>query len=268
MTFRADLHCHSLCSDGSNTPEELVDLAVKIGLQGLSITDHDTIAAYTTTLPYAKIRGLALGTGVELSCVHNNTSVHVLGYGYPPDSEKLQDFCQRHQKRRKERNSAILKKLERMSMPIYEEELPKIGTIGRPHIAALMVQKGYVESTQEAFQKYIGEGKCCYEQGTSISVEETITLLHTVGAKAFIAHPTLFAKAAFAKKLLELPFDGLECYYAKCAPQEEERWLRIAKDRGLLITGGSDFHGDFKQHLTLGCRWVDEETFRKIFPNA
>lgn len=265
MTFRADLHCHSTCSDGTNTPEEIVDIAVQNGLQGLSITDHDTIAAYPSILSYAKQKGIVMGTGVELSCFHQGTSVHVLGYGFAPEEKVLLEFCVKHETRRKDRNKEILSKLARLSMPIAEEELPTSRTVGRPHIAELMVQKGYVTSMQEAFQRYLAEGKCCYDKGTTFSLEDTLQVLHSAKAKAFLAHPHLFHKNSFVKRILELPFDGLECYYAKCPPEEERRYLQIAKDRGLLISGGSDFHGSFKPNLSLGCRFVDEPTFNTIF---
>jgi len=266
--FRADLHCHTHCSDGSLSPEELILLAEKIGLKGLAITDHDSIAAYSIALPLAKQRDILLGTGVEFSCVHQGVSVHVLGYAFTPDALPVKTLCEKHQKRRKERNAAILANLRRHSLFIEERELPQKGTIGRPHIAQIMLQKNYVGSLQEAFQRYLAEGKCCYEQGASFSVEETLEVLHSAQAKAFLAHPHLMEKAAFARKLLELPFDGVECYYAKCLPQDEGRWLRLAKERKLLVSGGSDFHGSFKPHIPLGASWVDEQTFYTIFQHA
>jgi 3',5'-nucleoside bisphosphate phosphatase len=122
-----------------------------------------------------------------------------------------------------------------------------------------------VPTLQEAFQRYIGEGKPCFEQGTFFSVEETLEILHRSHAKAFIAHPHLYDKASLVRKLLDLPFDGLECYYAKCYPQDEARWCRLAKERGLLVSGGSDYHGAFKPHTRLGSSWVDREVFQQIF---
>lgn len=265
MTFRADLHCHSTHSDGTNTPEEIVEIAVRNGLKGLSITDHDTIASYPAVFEIAKAREIKMGTGVELSSFHAGVSVHVLGYAFAPLEKNLLEFCQRHEKRRKERNKAILQKLEKFSMPILEEELPSFGTVGRPHIAKLMVQKGYVASIEEAFHAFLAEGKSCYAQGTTFSLEETLSVLHMAKAKAFLAHPHLFRKNSIVKKLLELPFDGIECYYARCPPDEERRFLQMAKDRGLLISGGSDFHGAIKPNLSLGARYVDEPTFYSIF---
>lgn len=262
--FRADLHCHSTCSDGSLTPVELVELAKKQNLTGLSITDHDTIEAYDTAVEAARDLGILLGTGVELSSEFQKMSVHILGYNYSLDSELMRDFCRKHKERRRHRNLAILAKLARLNMVIKEEELPG-RSIGRPHIAQKMVEKGYVKSAKEAFNLFIGEGKCCYDPGIAFSVPETLDVIHRSGGKAFVAHPHLFANGAKMRLLLGEPFDGLECYYAHSYPALEKRWLKIAKEKQWLISGGSDFHGDMRPGIPLGCSWVDEETFHKIF---
>lgn len=264
MTFRADLHAHTTCSDGTLTPVELVEHAVAIGLKGLSITDHDTITAYETAIPKAKELGLLLGTGVEFSSSYKNINVHILGYNYRSDSPEIAAFCQRHQERRIKRNRAILEKLAHLNMPIEEMEL-KGKTIGRPHIAQLMIQKGYVRSIKEAFNHYLGDNKCCYVANSPFSVEETVSILHQAGGKAFIAHPHLMSDGRFVKELLQFSLDGIECYYSRCHLEREKRWIKIAQDKGLLISGGSDFHGALKPDIPLGCSWVDEATFRQIF---
>ncbi len=262
--FRADLHTHSTCSDGSLTPVELVELAHAKGLQGLSITDHDSIDAYQTAIPRAKEIGILLGTGVEFSCQFQEISVHILGYNYRLTDPGIHAFCQRHQERRLKRNRAILEKLARHCMPIDEAELQG-NTIGRPHIAQLMVKKGYIGSIKEAFSHYVGDHKSCSVPSASFSVEETIGVLHQAGGKVFLAHPHLLERGSIVKELLKLPFDGIECYYSRCHLDKEKRWIKIAKERGLLMSGGSDFHGSIKPDIPLGCSWVDEEAFRRIF---
>lgn len=262
--FRADLHSHSTCSDGTLTPVQLIDLAIEIGLKGLSITDHDSIDAYETAVPYAKQKGLLLGTGVEFSCVYGKNNVHVLGYNYDLDSGDIHEFCARHHERRTKRNRAILEKLARHSMPISEEELQG-NTIGRPHIAQLMVAKKYVGTIKEAFNYYLGDDKCCYVPSASFSVEDTVELIHAAGGKAFIAHPHLMGPGKIVKELLQFPFDGIECYYSRCHLDKEKRWIKIATEKGLLMSGGSDFHGAIKPDIPLGCSWVDEQAFHKIF---
>ncbi len=269
--FRADLHCHSTCSDGTVSPQDLVRLAKTVGLSALAITDHDTIDAYLLAEPVAREVGIILGTGVEFSCDYKGKSVHVLGYGFPYNDPQIHNLCMRHQERRKNRNRAILDKLQRLGFALQEKEISQdgvpVGSMGRPHIAHALVKRGIVHSMKEAFNLYLGEGKCCYERGEPFGIPETLDILHAAGAKVFLAHPHLGEGLCKVKELLEMPFDGIECYYARCYPEQEKRWLKLAKDRGLLISGGSDFHGDFKPYITLGCSWVDEETFHQIFPN-
>jgi len=264
--FRADLHCHTVFSDGTLSPEALIDKAKAIGLSALSITDHDSVEVYKTALPYAKQQQMLLGTGVEFSCVFKEKSVHLLGYDFDFSYPELLAFCQRHAQRRTQRNRMILEKLREQKMPLDEDELRAMGhMIGRPHIAFLMVKKGYVSSMKEAFQCYIGDDMPCYFRGAAFSIEETIALIHAAGGKAFIAHPHLLHHSCKMKELLRFPFDGIECYYAQLPKAQERRFVDLAKEKNLLMSGGSDFHGDRLGHAQLGSSWVDEATFHKIF---
>lgn len=268
--FRADLHCHTTCSDGTLSPIEIVKLAKQSGLSGLSITDHDSIEAYASILAYANEIDLALISGVEFSSIHHEVSVHILAYAFPLDSQVIHAFCERHEQRRKVRNQAILEKLSAINMPVSEEEvlactLGQLSCakqiIGRPHIAQAMVKKGYVSTIQEAFKQYIGEGKICYARGTLFSAEETLEIIHQAKGLAVIAHPHLIKEQQIVKELLEMKFDGIECYYGKFLDDQSKRWLTIAKKKGWLITGGSDFHGDIRPNIELGCSWVGNDHF-------
>ena len=261
--FRADLHIHSTFSDGTLTPEEIVHLAKKIGLKGISITDHDTIEAYHTLPTLAKEHELEIVTGVEFSSYHLGQSVHLLGYNIDIDNTVLRDFCQKHQDRRKERNLAMLERLGTLGLPIQESEILKLNdkSTGRPHIALAMIQHGYVQSVQEAFVQYLGEGKPAYVQGKMFSVEETISVIQGAGGAAVIAHPHLIAVPTLLHQLLQIPFDGIECWYSRFLPKQEERWINIAEKKGWIKTGGSDFHGAVKPQTPLGCSWVDRERF-------
>jgi 3',5'-nucleoside bisphosphate phosphatase len=269
--FRADLHCHTTCSDGSYSPQEIVKLAVETGLSGLSITDHDSIEAYQTAVPIAKELNLPLISGIEFSSMHKNVSVHVLAYSFSLSSPLIHSFCAKHHQRRLNRNQAILELLDKQGMPVSEEDLYSTTksslphqrqTLGRPHIALALVQKGYVESVQEAFQKYIGEGKSCYVPGSHFTVEETIQLIHQANGFAIIAHPHLIEPTSIVRDLLEMNFDGLEGYYARFHASEQKRWVKIGQHRGWIVTGGSDFHGDIKPTLPLGSSWVRQEIFQ------
>ncbi len=266
--FKADMHCHSTCSDGSFTPAELIAHAKEKGLSAIAITDHDTISAYhLSNYRIAEELGIILCPGVEFSCSYRSRSIHILGYGFERSNSALAEFCNQHAQRRKVRNLRILQKLRLQGMYISEEELNSfnIPVVGRPHIAQLMVEKNYVKTIREAFHKFIGENKPCFDPGPVFSVPQTIEVIQQAKGKAFIAHPHLIPYKNVIKYLLSLPFDGIECYYAKIAPQQEKKWLDIAQKKEWLISGGSDFHGSFKPDLQLGCSWINEENFQKIY---
>lgn len=266
--FRADLHCHTTCSDGTVKPQDIIQIACDLGLQGLSITDHDTIEAYKEALPAAQAKQFPLISGVEFSAVHRNASIHILAYSFPLSSTGIQEFCQRHNQRREQRNRAILELLAFQGMPLSQEDFsPDLfsdksqHSIGRPHIALAMMKKGYVPSIQKAFQEYIGEGKSCYVPGNAFSIEETLEIIHQAQGLAIIAHPHLIENVGILRDLLSMNFDGIEGYYARFPRNAHDRWLKIGAHKGWIITGGSDFHGEIKPNLPLGSSWVNEETF-------
>ena len=262
----ADLHCHSTFSDGSCSSEEILNLAIKKGFKALSITDHDTVGAYTDLYNIAQALGLKIVTGAEFSCVHHTHSVHVLGYGFDLDSPTLLHLIKRHQERRLDRNRLILKKLEKAGMPLAEEEVSAQGAsvIGRPHIALALVKKGYVDSPLTAFRKYLGEGKLCWEAGDVPSVTETLEIIKQSKGKAILAHPHLLKNPSLLTQLLQLPFDGMECYYANFSAEQNHRWIDLCHRKNWLKTGGSDFHGTLKPSIEYGASYVDEEQFNLL----
>lgn len=264
-SFRADLHCHSTCSDGTLTPEQLVTLAVARGLSGLSITDHDCVDAYQLALPLAQEKNLLLLTGAEFSSNHQGHSVHILAYAFPCKNTAIQELCNRHSKRREERNQGILDLLRNKGMPIDPQTITALGSVGRPHIAQAMIESKYVKTIEEAFYKFLGDGKCCYVPGNPVSTEETIEIIHSAGGLAVIAHPHLIKNSAVVASLLELPFDGIECYYARFGPSDNSVWIDIAEKKRWIITGGSDFHGTVKPDISLGSSWVNAHTFNILY---
>lgn len=264
--FKADLHCHSTCSDGTLTPPQLVLLAKQSNLSGLAITDHDTIDAYPLALPVALQENIRLITGAEFSAYYKNHSIHILAYAYPPSSSLLKDFSQKHQERRQNRNQAILDLLSSHRMPLTIEEIFSFsphakGTVGRVHIAQAMVRKGYVKSINDAFKLYLSESGSCYSPGEPFLVEETLDVIHKAGGLAFIAHPHLIKSNKVIKHLLELPFDGIEAYYARFQSSDHARWFEIVKQKNWIATGGSDFHGEVKPETPLGASWTGQESF-------
>lgn len=267
--FRADLHMHTTCSDGTSTPVELVKLASAAGLSGISITDHDSISAYETALPEAKRLGIRMGSGVEFSCHYRGMSVHILGYDFPLDAEQMHIYCAQHKERRHGRNREILKKLAHHRMEIDQDALELLeaqgGTVGRPHIAKLMIERGYVRNMAEAFKMYLSEGAICYSPGEQFPVDKAIELIHRVGGKAFIAHPHIIKSRKLIRGILKLPFDGIEAYYGRFHPLQEKKWVDVAMEKQWLVSGGSDFHGANKLNNVLGSSWVSQERFEEIF---
>lgn len=263
---RYDLHCHSIYSDGTDTVEELFQLAVKNKLSGLSITDHDTINAYEEACTLVKDYPLKLLPGVEISTESEGSSVHLLAYSFSPNDPKMISFMKKQQKAREDRNLQIIANLKEKGMPLELEELKEdIGVIGRPHIAEALVREGYVLTQRDAFDLYIAEGQSCFVPGNRPQVEEVIDVVHSMNAFAVLAHPHLIRDNTLTKRLLAMPFDGLEARYANFYPAQEKKWERLADSREWIKTGGSDYHGEIKAHIDLGASWVRDKTFDHLY---
>ena len=312
MDFRADLHCHSVCSDGSYLPKDLLLLAKQVGLSGLSITDHDTLAAYSSELfVLAKELQIELLPGVEISSFHRGQRIDILAYGNRLFSSEIHELIEKVQEFRIARNQMILAKLAQKGCVIHEEDLwqsdrekesgdeqkendfrnrnelkpsvteehssptdflHQLGVfardfkekklIGRLHIANAMVKKGFSRSINEAFDSYLKEGASCCVSGGGIGSLEVVQLLHKSNIKVILAHPHKIRSATTVRELLEMPFDGLEGHYSLLLPTDEEKWIRIAKKKGWIVSGGSEFHGAFRSSVPLGCSWVTKEVFQ------
>jgi predicted metal-dependent phosphoesterase TrpH len=268
MSF--DLHTHTTCSDGSYTAEELIKLAVGIGLTGLSITDHDSITAYPEAFEIAKKHNIQLIPGVEFSCHYKEKSVHVLGYSFDYQNEAIQNLCKRHYERRANRNLQILEKLKTLGVDITEDELKKStsGVIGRPHIAKLLIAKGHAADIAEAFKVYLGDGKKAYVAGALFTIQETLDVIHAAKGFAVLAHPHLHYSHTFVKDIMtNHAFDGMECQYSLMSKQKNAPWIEYAKKHDLLMTGGSDFHGTIKPMIPLGATIVTQEQIQRLLSN-
>jgi predicted metal-dependent phosphoesterase TrpH len=266
--FRADLHCHSHFSDGTDSPEQLIELALEKGLSGLSITDHDTVAVYSEGLEIARKKNFLLLNGAEFSASYGGEPVHILAYAYQIKHRAIAALCERHAARRGKRNRRILEKLQALGFDLTEENLENKnikGSVGRPHIAHALLKKGVVSSIQEAFDRYLGEGKPAYDPGEPLSVEETIEAIHQGKGKAILAHPHLIKKKVTLRAMLNQPFDGIEGYYARFTKDQEKKWIDLAHQKKWIITGGSDYHGSTKPHSILGSSWVGQETFDFLY---
>ncbi len=247
-----ELHCHTTCSDGTLSPTELVRAAVKAKVSALAITDHDTVSGWDEAICEAERFANAVATpfnleiipGVELSTVHNNYSLHILGFY--PNADKLRTPLAERIEGRKRRAAQMVANLETLGYPIT---LPKLGegiALSRPHIAKALVEAGHVKSTEEAFNRFLGDDQPAYVHYEKFSISEGIALLRNCGAVPVWAHPYLFRGGEVEdvlKQLVEAGLMGIEVYHPSHTPKERKHLEHLCANYGLLITGGSDYHG-------------------------
>ncbi len=244
--LRADLHTHTTASDGRLSPPGLVEKAHLRGLAVLSITDHDTLAAYPTATLAAERYGIDLLPGVELSANVGGADVHLLGYGFDLGDAGLRDHLARYRAERHERAEEIVGRLRALGHPVELERvlaLTQGGTVGRPHIARALVEAGHAETVQGAFARYIGDGAPAFVPKGKATAEELVALVHAAGGVCVLAHPGSWVQVRFAERLAAAGLDGIETVHPAHDDDLREHWRAVARRLGLLETGGSDYHG-------------------------
>jgi 3',5'-nucleoside bisphosphate phosphatase len=259
-----DLHTHSLKSDGTVSPSQLISKAAEAKIKYLSITDHDSVEGLRELrVDPPKIKHydrLALINGVELSAEHSGGVMHILGYGIDIDSPLLLSSLRKFQIRRKDRNTKILKKLESVGIKITADQLATEsgpGSQGRPHIAQLLMRKGIVDSIDEAFKVFLSKGGKAFVQKELFPVQQAISLIHETGGLAVLAHPVTLNLDSpdfdiFLDKLIGHGLNGLEVYASLHSRDQTAYYNNLAMKKNLLVSAGSDFHGDFKPDIKLG----------------
>ena len=266
ITYGLDLHTHTTASDGSLSPAELVQTAHDIGLTALAVTDHDTLAGLAEAAGAARELGLDFLPGVELSVEDSDGRFHLLGYGFDPESTELGDKLLDLRRSRAARNAQMAEKMTALGLPVTMDDVKaaahksgdEADVIARPHFAAALIAKGIVGTVQEAFDTYLASGKPLYLAKEVLTPADAIALLHLAGGVAVMAHPGLvpLSEAALAARVASLRegagLDGLEALYSQHSAGDTARFLALAQRHGLLVTGGSDFHGTPKPHVPLG----------------
>ena len=256
-----DLHVHSTASDGSDSPGELVRLAVDAGLSAIAITDHDTTQGLKEASCEAEKNSFELIPGVELSASFTKGNMHILGYFIDENEELFKSTLKRVQVARAERNPKILKKLKDLGITVTMDELWEIskgGQIGRPHIARVMVEKGYVKSVSDAFERYLKRGAKAYAPKSILGPNEAIKVIKGAGGIPVLAHPfSLLARDreelfAIVESLKKEGLMGVECYYSEHDDAFTGVCLEIVRALDLIVTGGSDYHGKAKPYIRLG----------------
>ncbi len=254
-----DLHAHSTVSDGSDTPEELVDLAVQAGLSALALTDHDRQDGVLPARQRAAAAGIELVPGAEISCQHSGT-MHMLVYFLEPGDGPLQDELVRLQAARDTRNERLVERLAELGLPVSREELDAEAGgagAGRPHVAAILVRKGLASSVQDAFDRYLAKGRPAYMEKERLEPIVAIELSLESGALPVLAHPLSLGLSpgeldSTVRELAGAGLAGVEAIYGRYSREERADLAVMAAHAGLAITGGSDHHGSYKPDLRVG----------------
>ncbi|ULA62838.1 MAG: POLIIIAc domain-containing protein [Nitrospira sp.] len=257
---RIDLHLHTTHSDGSQPPAEVVRLAHEAGVSALAITDHDI----TTGLPEAIAAGQALGIeiipGIEISSRHGASELHVLGYFLKWEDAQLNARLMTLRESRHRRNPKIVELLQAAGIDITYDEVRAVAgsdSVGRPHIARVLMDKKVVATAKEAFDRFLADGKAAYVPRDLPTPVEAISWIKDAGGLAVLAHPTWVKTTEgsltdLARQLKEQGLDGVEVHYSTHTPRQTRTYLSLAKQLGLLVTGGSDFHGMTKPDIDVG----------------
>jgi predicted metal-dependent phosphoesterase TrpH len=246
-----DLHAHSSLSDGTYTPEALVDLALETGLGALALTDHDILAGLDRAADRARGTRLVLVPGVEIEIACDTGEFHLLGLGLDGDRSALEEALATVRRDRHARNLRMIERLTAGGIPVTLEELTAIsggGIVSRAHFARLLVQKGVVKRADAAFARYLGKGRPFYEARRTLQLPDAVRLMARAGGMAVVAHPLSLGLAGAAlRQFLAHARDagvaGLEAWHPKAAVRECRRLERLAGSLGLAATAGSDFHG-------------------------
>ena len=255
----SDLHIHSSCSDGMLTPQNLVRAAAEKGLAAIALTDHDTMAGVAEAKRWADRAGIGFLPGIEFSVRHQSLSVHLLGYFATTACPALEPVIADVQHNRVARNRAIFERLAELGIKVDKKMLPDTenGQIGRPHIARLLVNCGAVTSEQEAFARFLRKGARAFVPRKALPVEEAIDAIHRGGGIAVAAHPGVMglsehSLASVLEAFIDMGLDGVEAYHPMHSRKTVSFLRAFALEKGLCVTGGSDFHGRGRDRAEMG----------------
>jgi predicted metal-dependent phosphoesterase TrpH len=271
---RVDLHIHSTASDGLFTPSEVVRLALERGLAVIALTDHDTLGGVAEAQRAAVGTGLEVIAGVEVNSEGEWGDLHFLGYCVDPENGPLQERLRAMQDARLERALRMLERLREMGMVLEWEEVRVLAggdAVGRPHVARALLNRGYVKTLQEAFDRFLGNDGPAYVPRPRLAPPEVIQAIHEAGGVPVIAHPAHSGPAAVGRipEFVGYGLRGVEVYYPDHSPEEVEMLLGLCQKYGLLATGGSDFHGpDIQEGSSLGSVYVPLECVERLRESA
>ncbi|MFC9710196.1 PHP domain-containing protein [Paenibacillus sp. NPDC056933] len=273
---RCDLHTHSQASDGMQPPAENVKLAKQRGLAAVALTDHDTVAGVAEAQRAGREYGIDVVAGVEISTRAGGKDIHVLGYYVNTEDEKFLERLRGLREAREERNHRIIAKLQELGLEIsWQEVIDNLGrplepdeSIGRPHMADVLVRKGYAADMRDAFNRYLAEGQPGFVSVPRVAPEDACQWIKDAGGAAVIAHPGLYGDDELVRRIVvDSNPDGIEVVHSDHGPEEERRYAELAREFGLIQTGGSDYHGVRQGvvfHGDLGSKTVTMDVLDKL----
>lgn len=243
-----DLHMHTTASDGRCTPEDLVQRCWDKGIRTMAVTDHDTMAGVVPTQKAAAARGMTCLPGIEITSVHGGKDVHMLAYFLPEDAPGLQPMLAAQRQQRVNRALEIASRLERLGAPVDRDAMIEAAagsgkSLARPQIAQALITAGHVTTVAEAFDRYLGEDSPAYVPHTGVTPAEVVALVVAGGGIPSLAHPGYRPKDDIIPGLVDAGLVAMECYHSSHDEAATAHYLGLARQHGLLVTGGSDFHG-------------------------
>lgn len=242
----ADLHIHTTASDGTDGPEEVVCRAKILGLKAIAVTDHDTVDGVEPALAAGRLSDIEVVTGVELGAQYLGKELHLLGYSIDTDNHILKDKLSFLIGERKSRIFKMVQKVQNLGIPVSCEEVLAVsrsGSVGRPHLATVLIKAGVVNNITEAFNKYIGFGCPAYVPRYKLHPVEAINIINKAGGVSVLAHPGQNNAHELLDMLMNAGLAGLEVYHPAHSREQEYFYFSLAREHGLIITGGSDYHG-------------------------
>ena len=263
----ADLHLHTSFSDGTFTPEELVLQAQKNGLSCIALTDHDTVQGCARAAAACAPALIEFIPGTELTAEHDDTEVHILGYFLDTQNQTLLAEIAKFQAVRKQRIYEMVARINEIGVPLKVEAvfaLANCESPGRPHVARTLVKEGLTRNLDEAFERFLKKGRPAWVPKAKMSARESVDLIHQAGGLAVMAHPGLNRTDDIIPALVDAGLDGIECFHTKHSTTMAERYLGIADQFHLLVTGGSDCHGFSKARPLIGTVRLPYEHVEKM----
>lgn len=250
----ADLHLHTTCSDGTISPRAIVELVCKAGLGAFSVTDHDTVEAIPIVEPLAQEAGILFIPGLEINTYRQGKEYHILGYNFDHQNSTLTKTLEEVRTGRITRMHRMIGQLQEVGIGVSFEDVLAVAngkSLCRPHLANVLLQKGFVISINEAFKRYLVKGQAGYVSRKTISPNEAVELIHNAGGIAILAHPGRMAAELTASIIRSLGIDGLEVFHPDHNETTTTYLKKLVEDEALLPTGGSDFHGYTRNNSKL-----------------